>query len=137
MGRFGGEGNVEGPGPTVTRASRAGLGDPWGPRSGSRGKEDVPFWGSDECVGGFGAGRGNRGGGGRDKMGTSRQKWKEQMPWLALRVRGREWGRQREATGRLKGNGGGGVRSWECGGQAEPQKREGRSGEGVLSNGGG
>lgn len=77
------------------------------------------------------------GGGGRDKMGTSRQKWKEQMPWLALRVRGREWGRQREATGRLKGNGGGGVRSWECGGQAEPQKREGRSGEGVLSNGGG
>lgn len=29
-------------------------------------------------------------------MGTSRQKWKEQMPWLALRVRGREWGRQRE-----------------------------------------
>lgn len=71
----------------------------------------------------------------RDRQ-TDRER-KEQMPWLALRVRGREWGRQREATGRLKGNGGGGVRSWECGGQAEPQKREGRSGEGVLSNGGG
>lgn len=51
VGRFGGDKSVEGPGPTVTRASKAGLGDPWGPRSGSRGKEDVPFGGSDRCVG--------------------------------------------------------------------------------------
>lgn len=39
----------------VSRASRAGLGDLWEHRLDLRGKEDVPFGGSDVCGGRFGA----------------------------------------------------------------------------------